>query len=179
MFLLLISCTIDNIDTAVELPCYTQKPSLMIGTGEQVFEEFNSDDEVVMVHGPQGGWHMLGSIRVMNTAPVVEIDFTITDVESGVEVSNNHYRVGLLLEDDCSGYYPGMYGYLNVQELAGDDGGTPPQLLGNHKVRMYMQTNDCTVSQNEQGICIREERWAEDSFDVHAAIDPVDIPTNQ
>jgi hypothetical protein len=176
MWLFVLSCTTSKTDSGEDIPCVEQKPSLVVGTGEQEFFELEPEQDVTMVHGPQGGWHMLGSIRLFNTAPIVEIDFTITDIESGIVVSDNHYRVGLLMEDDCTGYYPGMYAYLNVQDLAGSDGGTPPEVLGDHQVRMFMRTNDCTLSQDEEGSCVRENRWAEGSFIVNAALDPVDIP---
>ena len=161
-------------DTQDPRSCVDEPPVVFIGTGEQVFEEMIEEQGVIMVHGPQGGWHMLGSIRIENTSPIVEIDFEIEDLHSGVIVSSNHYRVGLLMEDDCSGYYPGMYGYLNVQDLIGDMGNTPPELLGGHLLEMRMQSNDCTESQNAEGLCIREERWGTASFLVTAELDPVD-----
>ena len=174
MLLFLFACTADTIDTAEQL-CTDLAPSLIVGTGEREFETLDEGEEVVMVHGPQGGWHMLGSIQLFNTFPIVEIDFTITDIASGVIVSSNYYRVGLLMENDCDGYYPGMYGYINVQDLAEGDLDTPPELLGGHELVMEMRANDCTESQNEQGICVREERWSINTMNVTAALDPIDM----
>lgn len=175
MLFIVLACISSQSDTAEEV-CTERTPDLFVGTGERVFEPLEVNEEVVMVHGPQGGWHMLGSIRLTNINPIVEIDFTITDIESGMIVSSNYYRVGLLMEDDCSGYYPGMYGYMNVQDLTIDDMNTPPELLGGHELRMEMRSNDCTASQNEQGLCVREDRWAQGSIQVTAALDPIDIP---
>ena len=36
----------------------------MIGTGEYAWESISTGDEITMVHGPQGGWHILGSVRI-------------------------------------------------------------------------------------------------------------------
>ena len=174
MFFLLIACSQLERDSGVEEGCFSRNPSVTVGTGEQVFLDLEPEQKVTMVHGPQGGWHMLGSVRLEHTLSIVEIDFRITDILSGVVVSSNHYRVGLIMEDECTGFYPGMYGYLNVQDLIDGEKDTPPELLGDHLLKMEMETNDCTVSQDEQGICIRSERWAKGEFVVQAILDEVD-----
>lgn len=174
MLLYLFACTPSVDDTAGQR-CTDLEPSLNVGTGEREFETLAEGDEVMMVHGPQGGWHMLGSIQLFNTSPIVEIDFTITDTVSGAVVSSNYYRVGLLMEDECNGYYPGMYGYLNIQELVHEELDTPPELLGGHELVMEMKSNDCTESQNEQGVCTRENRWSSNKIRVTAALDPIDM----
>lgn len=174
MLFFLFACT-PSVDDTSEALCTDSSPSLIVGTGEREFESLDEGEEVIMVHGPQGGWHMLGSIQLFNTFPIVEIDFTITDVESGIVVSSNYYRVGLLMEDECDGFYPGMYGYINVQDLAQGDLDTPPELLAGHELEMEMKSNDCTESQNEQGICIRDNRWSTNKIYVTAALDPIDM----
>ena len=174
MLLWLFACHRVEQDTAQELSCFDVSPQISVGTGEQEFLSMEPEQELVMVHGPQGGWHMLGSIYLAHTLPIVEIDYTITDIESGTMVSSNHYRVGLVMEDECTGYYPGMYGYLNVQELANGELDTPPELLANHLLLLEMKSNDCTTSQDERGDCARAQRWAQGEFVVRAALDPID-----
>lgn len=174
MIFWLFACSKLEKDTAEDVACFDIPPQLFVGTGEHEYLSLEPEQEIVMVHGPQGGWHMLGSIYLTHTLSIVEIDYSITDLESGVMVSNNHYRVGLVMEDECSGYYPGMYGYLNVHELVDGDLDTPPELLGNHLLVMNMKSNDCTESQEERGDCVRSERWSEGEFIVRAALDPVD-----
>lgn len=113
---------------------------VQVGTGERDFQPLEVGEDVTMVHGPQGGWHMLGSARLTGLGEVVRIHFTITDLESGVVVSDNNYRVALLMEEDgVSGYYPGMYGYLDVADLAQGEADTPPELLSGHRVVMRME----------------------------------------
>ena len=162
-----------GLDTA-DLPCEQRPPELTIGTGEFEWNDLDSGDSLMMVHGPQGGWHMLGSIRLSNTRQVVEIDFGILDIVSGVYVSNNHYRVALVMQDECTGYYPGMYGYMNVTDLEDGELDTPPELLGGHTLRIEMKANDCTVQQDALGNCVRSERWSENTVEVEAELDPED-----
>lgn len=56
--LLLAACGSDAEDDPV-LP-----PSLELGTGEVEFESIDDGDDVWVIQGPQGGFHILGSIRV-------------------------------------------------------------------------------------------------------------------
>ena len=174
--LVLNACTPTTQDTSLEdSTCTLNAPLVHIGSGEQTFEYLEPEAPVTMVHGPQGGWHILGSLRIEHIQDVVEIAFQIFDVDSGIMISDNVYRVGLIMEDTCSGFYPGMYGYLNVSALESEEGSTPPELLENHLLRMYMRVNDCTQSQSEQGLCIRDDRWGESEIFVRAALDPIDM----
>ena len=80
MIFFLLACFDGNVqDSALDSPCSQEPPKLEIGTGESSFESIEQGDSLVMVHGPQGGWHMLGSMYLQNTGPVVELDFKIFD----------------------------------------------------------------------------------------------------
>ena len=173
-----LACTSDPIqDTSTEqLPCWQRTPQVNIGTGEYVWETIEELDPVVMVHGPQGGWHMLGSVQVKNTLPIIEVDFVITEESSGAQVSSNHYRVAMIMEDECSGYYPGMYGYLNVAELESGELDTPPELLADKIVTFDMSINDCTEAQDERNECVREDRWSHTQLRVKTQLDEIDMP---
>ena len=179
MLFLFLACWAKGQDTGEnaqeEFGCGERNTHVTIGSGEFEWEDLTANDEVVMVHGPQGGWHMLGSIRLSGSEQIVEIDYTIRDIASNVIVSDNHYRVALVMDGECQGYYPGMYGYLNVTDLAVGDLDTPPELLAQNTLEMVMKANDCPVSKDEQGLCSRDERWAENSISVLAVKDPIDI----
>ena len=174
MFWLLLGACGSNGNSSVD-PCYQHEPIISIGSGETSFVPLATEEPVTMIHGPQGGWHILGSIQLEHTRDIVEVTFEIYDEESGVLISDNQYRVGLIMEEECAGYYPGMYGYLNMEGLATGEETTPPQLLQDHVLRMYMRSNDCTESQQAQGECVRAERWAEETHYVRAALDPIDV----
>ena len=158
MLLYTIACVLGCVDEDdAGDPCLEEAPSLEIGTGETVFEELNAGDPVVMWHGPQGGWHILGSARVANMGHIIDMDFTITDRPSGVVVSNNFYRVGLSMEGDCVGTYPGMFGYLNVMPLSQGEQDTPPELIAYHELDVKMTaTNADGLSVDTQILAIAQ-----------------------
>jgi hypothetical protein len=44
-------------------------PSLEIGTGDAEFEPLMDGDDAVVIQGPQGGFHLLGSLRATGIEP--------------------------------------------------------------------------------------------------------------
>jgi hypothetical protein len=117
-----------------------------------------------MVHGPQGGWHMLGSVRISNMSEIVSVHFLITHQDSGVVVADNTYRVATIYDEaSCEGYYPGMYGYIYVEELTDGEADTPPELMSYDTVTFCMEVTD------------QEDRVVSDCLDIVATPDPVDI----
>ena len=177
-FLFLLGCFEKNDDTALSTfaaeGCYAETPFIELGEGERIFESFEEPYEAVMIHGPQGGWHILASLRVHGMMDIVEVYYTIEHLDSGVLVSDNIYRLAVVSEGQCTGSYPGMYGYLSVSPLYDGDLDTPPELLGGDTLRMRLRVTDCTLNMEEQGICLQENRWAEASMDVKALLDPID-----
>jgi hypothetical protein len=94
--LLLLGCTgdhpQDSNDTA-DPSCFGDAPALTIGSGEYEWVDLSQQSPVTMVHGPQGGWHMLGSARIDHTEPIVRIYFTIKVKDFGVVIADNFYIV--------------------------------------------------------------------------------------
>jgi len=152
-------------DTGSELDveCQCELPTAQVGEGDYEFVSVPDGSEVTMIHGPQGGWHILGAIRVENILPIISIHYTITDDLSGVVVSDNKYRVMTVRDTDCGAFYPGMYGYLDVGELAEDECDTPPELLCGNTLTMQMDVID------------GEDRIASDTLSVVAIHDPADV----
>ena len=124
-----------------DLPCLERDPIVTIGTGAYEWEDLAAGDGLVMVHGPQGGWHMLGSVHVTSTEPIVEVRYTI-EAAGAALISENFYRVALVPDGDCAGYYTGMYGYLDVSALAEGDADTPPELLAYETLTLRMEVED-------------------------------------
>jgi len=148
------SDTVSACDTAIESDtgiqigvitpsCRCTEPSVTIGTGELEWEDLPDNAPLTMVHGPQGGWHMLGSAQVCGSRNVVTIHYTITHDNSATVVSDNTYRVALVTEENsCCGYYPGMYGFIGVHEMAEGELDTPPELLACESLTMKMVATD-------------------------------------
>ncbi len=130
------ACTADlSDDTAVApcIDCACVAPAVEIGDGTTTHVPAVPDSPATMVHGPQGGWHVLTSVGLDGLGPLVGLHLTIdADLpahEAPVRVSDNTYRVLLTADRPCGGSYAGMYAYLDVGELADGERDTPPELL--------------------------------------------------
>lgn len=150
-----------GVDDTGSESCWDASPTIEVGTGETTFERLDDGDPVVMVHGPQGGWHMLGSVRIHSMESIIDVSYTITDEASGVRVSDNTYRVAVVVDGECTGFYPGMYGYLTVDEMGTP--GRPPDLLSYKTLEMKMDVTDYG------------DRTASKTVRVVAQPDPVDV----
>ena len=138
--------------------------TVAVGTGDAAYVPLEAGDPVTMVHGPQGGWHILGSALVLNSAPIVSLHFTIHTIDGGVLIADNTYRVLLVENPPCGGSFPGMYAYLNVSALAEGEADTPPELLGDARLTMRIEATD-----DDGGLGAGE-------IEVIAALDPIDQP---
>ncbi len=152
----------DPGETTLDAACACATPTIEVGNGSTTFQTVTEGALATMVHGPQGGCHIEAAVRTGNMVPIISIRYTIDTVPEGVRVSDNAYRVQVLPEGDCGGYYPGMYGYLQVSELASGEADTPPELLGGKGLLLTMEVTDF------------EGRTASDTLTVTAALDPID-----
>lgn len=118
------------------------EPLVEIGDGTDPFKGLQADASHVMTHGPQGGWHMLSSVRVTNTDDIVSIHYTIDVLPEMTRVSDNKYRVQLKDIGNCQGTYWNMYGYLDASPLASGELDTPPELLCGKTVKLTMEVED-------------------------------------
>jgi hypothetical protein len=131
----------DSAGDAARVDCEAADPTAVIGTGEYAWEPLEPGDEITMVHGPQGGWHILGSVRIDAMYQNVEIHYTITDVASGHVVSDNDYFVQQVPVAGCEGEVIGRYGYLDDYAVLGE-ADTPWELLACHEVTLAMSITD-------------------------------------
>lgn len=134
MLLLLLACAPTPAPDDSAPPAALE---VQIGTGATAWEPLEALDPLTMVHGPQGGWHLLGSVWVHNWDGEAEVHFTVT-TEEGVRVADNLYRVFLYLDGQGGGQFPGMYAYLSVAELAQGEADTPPELLAGQPLTLHM-----------------------------------------
>jgi hypothetical protein len=144
-------------------PCACEPAAVEVGGGEDAFVPVSDGAEAVMVHGPQGGWHVLASARFANTSETVTIHYTIEVPSLGAVVSDNVYKVYMLRDGECGGYYPAMYGYLNVTDLVSGDADTPPEILAGEELVLRLDVVDF------------DGREASDELRAVATPDPVDV----
>jgi hypothetical protein len=138
------------------------EPTVEIGDGREEFVEIPDNAEVIMTHGPQGGWHMLAGVYVTCTDMIVTVNYTIDVLPEETRISDNAYRVQLRADGEDAGYYWNMYGYLDVSAMAEGELDTPPELLCGRTLRLTISVEDSYGNA------------AESSVDVIAAPDPQD-----
>lgn len=59
-------------------------PRLEVGTGESTFVALNDGDPVELVHGPQGGYHVLVAVRATSLAATVGYAYEVRDEADAV-----------------------------------------------------------------------------------------------
>ena len=78
--------------------CEDPEPGIEVGTGEREFEPLEDGDDILIIQGPQGGFHVLGSFLVTgveagDTDNLFDPDnptmhFTVREEGDRVDVSN-------------------------------------------------------------------------------------------
>jgi hypothetical protein len=107
------------------------EPAVDLGTGEVAFQPLVEGGEILVVHGPQGGYHLLGSVRTVGLVagdpdalsspdnPTVTFRAWLGDVDltrTGPYVQGLDPRA-----DDPDGYTHEMVGRLCILDIADDD----------------------------------------------------------
>lgn len=134
-------------------PCEDMTPRIEIGTGELDFEVLEDGASLEIIHGPQGGWHLVGSLRGLYLTSPVHIHYEIFD-QNGTRVSDSTFYVGLVFPDQCMTHYPGMYGILDISSMGLPSGTTPPDVLANTSVRLRMEVTDYKNNEVEDEVWI-------------------------
>ena len=153
LVLTLLACDTDGEsggDDSAPASCFDAAASVQIGgsdvdgDGRPVWTEMPQGSGQVMVHGPQGGWHLLASADVGAMEDIVTLVYTVEWPSRGdVELSRGQFRVLLVAnEAHCGGTYAGMYGVLDVKDVASGEADTPPELLAGEELRIRMVATD-------------------------------------
>lgn len=162
------SCPTEDTGTqigVIEDSCRCEEPWAEIGTGLEGYEEIGPDG-LEMVHGPQGGWHLPGALKVANTRNVIRIWAQVRDSDSGIAVTEElNYHVQLVDTGECQGVFPNMYLYLDTWLL--DDSMTPGMLLSCRDLVIEM----CVTDTSGHDFCTEKE--------VFALPDPTDVASAQ
>ena len=146
----------------IDPDCAVQPATLLVGQGADAYEPLADGDSATLVHGPQGGWHVLAAARVANTRNVVTFTYTIQLLPDNQPLSWNQYRVQMVPYDTCTADYFGMYGYLDVAPIAEGEADTPPEVLAGKELKLTLKAED------------QDGRIATDSVTVIGELDPSD-----
>jgi hypothetical protein len=104
-------------DTSTALVC---EPDVHIGTGEQAYAPI--DDELTIVSGPQGGWHVLGAARICDLGPTATVQFEATRLSDGLIVGRSGPVTKPLIPlDSCCYGVSDVFTYLNIDGEARPD----------------------------------------------------------
>jgi hypothetical protein len=107
--------------------------SVIVGTGEEGFQEIGSDG-VFVQQGPQGGFHIWIALRCQNLGPRITASYGVDDLDTMQPVSQpNMKRVVELDYTGSADETAGLYGYLDSQ-LAPD--------LSGHNVKLWAEVTD-------------------------------------
>ncbi|MDP2306630.1 MAG: hypothetical protein Q8P18_11465 [Pseudomonadota bacterium] len=182
LFLLLAGCTDGDAapdcvsdDASTEEPtCSCGPATVLIGGGADSFEPVEDGDDAIIVHGPQGGWHLLGSVRVENLSEYLTIHYWIEAPELGATVSDNTYRVVRKADGPCAGTYAGMFGYLSITALASGEADTPPEVLEGKELVLHMDVTDLDGVAASDELRVRGVRDAMDIAGLDDTGDPGD-----
>ncbi len=108
----------------------TCSPSVELGTGELAFESL--DGTIDMIHGPQGGWHVVTAVRLCDLGDSATVSFLATRVDDDLAVGGSGTVQRLLLPDGpCCHVAVDVFTYLLVP---GYD--VPPDALHDQAVRL-------------------------------------------
>lgn len=122
-----------------------------LGDGAFPFRAREEGEDAVIVHGPQGGYHIEMSVRASGTTPPWTVVLGMTDAESGVVVSDQNYHLMPDPVDDCVAELPHLLAILDVHEL-GD--GTPAEVLDGREVVLGVVVTDDAAEVQEAELTV-------------------------
>jgi len=110
--------------------CVAAEPALELGTGEIAFEPLEDGDSIYVIHGPQGGYHLLASLRLAGVEagnrddlsdpsnPTVELEVHFGDRQL---VVNGLFTQGLAVSIPAGGSFSHeVLGRLAILDIADD-----------------------------------------------------------
>ncbi len=69
-------------------PTEAGDPTVVLGTGQENWEDIPPSGLVQLIHGPQGGYHVFGRVRLRNFTPDVYVSFRVTPEDGGALINS-------------------------------------------------------------------------------------------
>ena len=117
-------------------PCGVDAPWAQLMRGDDPDVELVDGEGIVMVHGPQGGWHVEFGIRG--------------------RIVDNHYDLTLAAHDGCNGWRTELFGFIGIRDIAEYEGQTPPDLLTGEELHMRLSMTTSLGSVTDEVTLIAE-----------------------
>lgn len=116
-----LGCSGNSVTTPTDTPSdgteCGSSVGVLPGTGAEMYLPLDDLDPVVMVHGPQGGWHVETSGLVSGSTAEVSVLPTIVQKSTGVQLAGvqQEQYIGLVDYDDevCDGSFFGVRAFLD------------------------------------------------------------------
>jgi hypothetical protein len=105
-------------------------PELQLGTGKDSFEPLAEGQTVELIHGPQGGWHIWGSLRARGLASPLTVVYAVALADTGEVLSSTTYEIEPLAAGSWS-LWAGLIGYV-----------PEPERVAKQPVALSMQVTD-------------------------------------
>lgn len=132
--------------------CGDALPVVALTPGQDTTVDLADGDEIMMVHGPQGGWHVEVGLRVTDPDPRITLDLSVDAL--GEQVVFNHYEMRLTNHDGCTGVREGLFGFLDMSALAQGDADTPPELLVGEELTVTAEVTGQTGTATTQVVLL-------------------------
>jgi len=128
--------------------CADHEPQVRLTRGDDVQADLVDGEPTTLVFGPQGGFHVLFGVRVVDPSPRVTLDVSV-DAPQG-RVVDNHYRLRLdtLDEQGCVHGFDDLFGFIDTSAI--DPDARPPELLHGQTLLMRVQV------EASQGVLVDE-----------------------
>lgn len=153
----LAACPGPDADAACD-----EAPSVELGDGELAHAALEDGDEVVMVHGPQGGWHVWISLAFTRLDPQVDVHVTLVDLTRGDTMTELTYELLVPDAEGCTFELAGLFGFLPYDDLTTPEDESPPVYRACDTFRVCVDVLDVAG------------RTASDCAEVIAVPDPAD-----
>lgn len=156
----------DDDDTGTAHVCHAEPATLSIGSGAGLYAPLSSGDPVVLVHGPQGGWHIDLGGSVSGFSDLIEIAGYVTVVGGATIAGQDQQpsRVALVGWSDttCTGEF------YDIRAFVDDEGiNTLDYICG-------LETQPLEIEITVTDL-IDPSRAVTETLLVEAALDPVDV----
>ena len=123
LFVLVAGCPGEEVPV---VDCTDAPPSVEVGNGSPDHVAFVDGAPIIMVHGPQGGWHVWISLAFTNLDAAVEIHVTVTDTTRGELMSDLNYTMQTGAPVACVATLGGLFGFLPYDDPDTPADETPP-----------------------------------------------------
>jgi len=167
MLLFLLGCPLVPPDDSTPVDCTDLPSAVELGTGESAHVPASEGDEVVMVHGPQGGWHVWLSFGLVNLGPDVVLDVTLEDLTRGEVMAELSYSLHVGEPTACRVELSGLFGFLPYDDPNTPESESPPDW------RVCDRARICASVSDAEG---EPPRRAEGCVEVVLIPDPADDP---